>query len=131
MTDINRVILVGRLTRDAETKHTASGAAVTRFSIAVNRRVKRGDEWEDEASFFDLVLWGHEGLIQYLVKGKQVAVDGELNQNRWEQDGQKRSKVEVIVGSIELLGNSQVQNADSGAARGAPKESGFNDDAPF
>jgi single-strand DNA-binding protein len=92
MTDINRVILVGRLAKDAEMKYTASGAAVTRFSIAVNRRVKRGDGWKDEAGFFDLVLWGHEGLIQYLVKGKQVAVDGELNQNRWEQDGQNAQR---------------------------------------
>jgi single-strand DNA-binding protein len=109
MTDINRVIIIGRLTRDCETKFTQSGQAVCKFSIAVNRKRKVGDQWEDEANFFDAVLWGRqaESLNQYLVKGKQVAIDGELRQDRWEQDGQKRSRVEIVVGSIELLGGGQ------------------------
>jgi single-strand DNA-binding protein len=109
MTDLNRVVLIGRLTRDAETKFIQSGQAVCKFSIAVNRKRKVGDQWEDEASFFDAVLWGRqaETLSQYLVKGKQIAIDGELRQDRWEQDGQKRSKVEIVVGNIQLLGSSQ------------------------
>ncbi len=109
MADINHVVLVGRLTRDAELRYTASGIPVCNFAIAVNRRRKTGDEWTEEASFFDVVLWGRQGesLNQYLVKGKQVAVDGELRQNRWEQDGQPRSRVEVVANTIQLLGTGQ------------------------
>ncbi len=111
MADVNRVVLVGRLTRDAELRYTASGLPVCNFAIAVNRRRKNGDEWVEEASFFDIVLWGRQGesLNQYLVKGKQVAIDGELRQNRWEQDGQSRSRVEVVANNIQLLGSGQGQ----------------------
>ncbi|MDR0447901.1 MAG: single-stranded DNA-binding protein [Treponema sp.] len=106
MADINQVVLIGRLTRDAELKYTAAGQAVCKFSIAVNRRRKTGDQWVDEPSFFDIVLWGKQGetLHQYLVKGKQVGIDGELRQDRWEQDGQNRSKVEIVANNIQLLG---------------------------
>jgi single-strand DNA-binding protein len=106
MIDLNRVVLIGRLTRDAELKYTANGQAVCKFSIAVNRRKKNGEQWVDEANFFDVVVWGRQGesLNQYLVKGKQVGIDGELRQDRWEQDGQNRSKVEVVVNNIQLLG---------------------------
>ena len=106
MADVNHVVLVGRLTRDAELKYTQGGAAVCKFSIAINRRRKNGEEWVEEVNYFDIVLWGRQGeaLNQYLVKGKQVAVEGELRQNRWEQDGQPRSKVEIIANNIQLLG---------------------------
>ena len=118
MADINHVVLVGRLTRDAELKYTSSGIAVCNFAIAVNRRRKTGDDWSEEASFFDVVLWGRQGeaLNQYLVKGKQVAIDGELRQNRWEQDGQTRSKVEIVANNIQLIGGSAGQGGQSQAA---------------
>ena len=104
--DINHVVLVGRLTRDAELKSIASGQSVCKFSIAVNRSKKNGEQWEDEPNFFDVVLWGRRGeaLHQYLNKGKLVAVDGELRQDRWQQDGQNRSKVEIVANNIQLLG---------------------------
>jgi single-strand DNA-binding protein len=116
MTDLNRVVLIGRLTRDAEMKFTPSGQAVSKFSLAVNRKRKVGDQWEDEGNFFDAVLWGRqaETLNQYLVKGKQIAIDGELKQDRWEQDGQKRSRVEVVVNNIQLLGGGQGSGGQSG-----------------
>jgi single-strand DNA-binding protein len=117
MADINRVVLVGRLTRDAEVKYTASGKSVAHFSIAVNRRIRSGDDWKDVANFFDLLLWGHEGVCKYLTKGKQIAVDGELNQNRWEQDGKNRSRVEVIVNNIQLLDG---RGQGTGPASGEP-----------
>jgi single-strand DNA-binding protein len=106
MADINHVVLVGRLTRDAELKYTANGQAVCKFSVAVNRRKKSGEQWVDEANFFDVVLWGRQGeaVNQYLLKGKQVGVDGELRQDRWEQDGQNRSKVEIVANNLQLLG---------------------------
>jgi single-strand DNA-binding protein len=117
MSDLNRVVLIGRLTRDAETKFTQNGQAVCKFSLAVNRKRKVGDQWEDEVGFFDAVLWGRqaETLNQYLTKGKQIGIDGELRQNRWEQDGQKHSKVEIFVNNVQLLGGGQGQGGQGGS----------------
>jgi len=125
--DINQVILVGRITRDAELRYTASGSALCNFSIAVNRRVKKGEQWQDEASFFDLTLWDKqaENLNKYLVKGTQVAVQGELRQDRWEKDGQKFSKVQVFVANLQLLGSAR-----SGSGEGRGPESGYSAPAP-
>ena len=104
--DINVVVLVGRLTRDCELKTTPQGTPVCRFSIAVNRRKRTGDRWEDEVSYFDVVLWGKsaETLKPYLQKGRQVSIEGELRQNRWEQEGKTNSKVEVVANNVQLLG---------------------------
>jgi single-strand DNA-binding protein len=104
--NINNVILIGRLTRDAELKYTANGQAVCRFSIAVNRAKKSGEKRVDEPGFFDIVLWGKqaEALKPYLLKGKQIGVEGELRQERWEQNGRNRSKVEIAARTVQLLG---------------------------
>ena len=149
MADLNHVALIGRLTRDAELKYTAGGQAVCKFSIAVNRRKKVGDNWEDEANFFDIVLWGKQGesLQSYLVKGKMVGIDGELRQDRWQQDGQNRSKVEIIANYIQLLGgggqsSGERQNNNHASGGGSQENSysqprdngshtGFTDDIPF
>jgi single-strand DNA-binding protein len=145
MADINHVVLVGRLTREAELKYTAGGQAVCKFSIAVNRRKKNGDQWEDEANFFEIVVWGKQGesIHPYLTKGKMVGVDGELRQDRWQQDGQNRSKVEIIAGYVQLLsGSSQDRQGGQGKASSEPPNSGpsndsssrdesFADDIPF
>ena len=126
MADINHVVLVGRLTRDAELKYTSGGQAVCKFSIAVNRRRKNGDQWEDEANYFDVVLWGRQGesLNQYLVKGKSVGVEGELRQDRWQQDGQNRSKVEIVANNIQLLGGSM--GANQGSSAGQSSTAGYS-----
>jgi single-strand DNA-binding protein len=153
MADINHVVLVGRLTRDAELKYTAGGQAVCKFSLAINRRRKNGDQWENEANYFDVVLWGKTGeaVINYLTKGKTVGVDGELRQDRWQQqDGQNRSKVEIVANNVQLLsgpgggsggepagesrnGTSSGQygggNSDGGAP--PPSDDGFANDIPF
>jgi single-strand DNA-binding protein len=144
--DINQVVLVGRLTRDAELKYTNTGTAIGKFSIAVNRRKRSGDQWTDEVSYFDIVLWGKtaEALNQYLQKGKQIAVAGELRQNRWEQDGQNRSKVEVIANNVQLLGGSgrgsdgpaRSNNTNTGMNNAPQADTGsysddFEDDIPF
>ena len=125
--DINVVTLVGRLTRDSELKYTNSGTAVCKFSLAVNRKKRSGDQWTDEVSYFDVVLWGKQGeaLQQYLSKGKQVAVSGELRQNRWEQDGQSRSKVEIIANNLQLLGGNS-----SGGNTGGSNYGGGRSEAP-
>ena len=147
MADINHVVLVGRLTRDAELKYTAGGQAVCKFSVAVNRRRKNGEQWEDEANYFDVVLWGRQGeaLNQYLLKGKTVGVDGELRQDRWQQDGQSRSKVEIIANNIMLLGGNPGAGGQGGGNQAPgpqasnshgentapPQDDHFTDDIPF
>lgn len=119
MADVNHVILIGRLTRDAELKYTSGGQPVCKFGLAINRRKKQGDQWVDEANFFDIVLWGRAGesLNQYLTKGKQVAVEGELRQDRWEQDGQARSKVEIQANNVQLLGGGQGDKSGQGSTQ--------------
>ncbi len=121
MTDINRVFLVGRLTRDAELRFTTAGTPVGKFSIAVNRSKKNGDKWDEEVNYFDIVLWGKtaEALSKYLTKGKQVAVEGELRQSRWEQDGQSRSRVEIHAGNIQLLGGTASSSGSPASGQGA------------
>lgn len=141
MADINHVVLVGRLTRDAELKYTNSGFAIGKMSLAVNRRVKKDDTWQDEPSFFDCVLFGKqaEALSQYLVKGKQVAIQGELRQDRWEQDGQRRSRVEISINGIQLLGKrspDQVREVsprpdEEYPSQDIPTADDFDDDIPF
>jgi single-strand DNA-binding protein len=118
MMDINHVVLVGRLTRDAEFKVLSSGQTVCNFSIAVNRRKKVGDQWEDEANYFDIVLWGKQAdsLNRYLVKGKQIGVDGELRQDRWQQDGQNRSKVVISANNVQLLGSGSGSGGGGGGS---------------
>jgi len=145
MADINHVVLVGRLTRNAELKYTNSGAAVSKFSIAINQRRKKDEQWVDEAHFFDIVLWGKsaESLNQYLVKGKQIGIEGQLRQDRWEQEGQARSRVEIFATNVMLLGSGgtgrqgapPAQEAKGGGADfpegGAPAAGNFEDDIPF
>ncbi len=145
--DTNIVVLIGRLTRDCELKYTSGGTAVSRFSIAVNRMKRSGDQREEEVSFFDIVVWGKfaEVLSPYLTRGKQVSIEGELRQSRWEQDGQSRSRVEVVARNLQLLGGGSF-DADVPAARqprersaspapspvqGFPGPEQFDDDIPF
>jgi single-strand DNA-binding protein len=147
MADINHVVLVGRLTRNAELKYTNSGGAVSKFGIAINQRRKKDDQWVDEAHFFDVVVWGKtaESLNQYLVKGKQVGIEGQLRQSRWEQDGQARSRVEISATNVMLLGSGS-GGGRTGAGPGpapeakgaqefpegeAPSADHFEDDIPF
>lgn len=115
--DLNIVAQNGRLTRDAELKYTSGGIPVCKFSIAVNKRRKIGNEWSLYPSFFDCVLWGPlgESLHKYLVRGKLVGIRGELHQNRWEQEGQNRSKVEILIENIYLLpgGRSQENSGNT------------------
>ena len=105
--DINSVTLTGRLTRDSELKYMQSGNAQVRFSIAVGRSKRNADgSWGTETSYFDCVYYGKpaEGVNSFLQKGRQVALTGELRQDRWEgQDGQARTRVEIYVSSLLLL----------------------------
>lgn len=104
---INRVAISGNLTRDAELRQTASGMAVLGFSVAVNDRRKntQTEQWEDYPNFIDCSMFGTraEKIAQYLSKGTKVAIEGKLRWSQWERDGQKRSKIEVVVDEIEFM----------------------------
>ncbi len=104
---VNKVILVGHLGRDAETKFTPGGAAVTRFSVATNRRWKDKDsgEWKEETDWSNVVLWRSENLANYLTKGKQLYVEGRLQTRSYEdKDGKKVYATEVVADDVILLG---------------------------
>ncbi|MGL4523968.1 MAG: single-stranded DNA-binding protein [Spirochaetia bacterium] len=151
MADLNTVAVAGRLTRDSELKYTAGGLAILRFSIAVNSRKRdAAGEWSDEANYFDITLFGKQGeaLQSYLLKGRPVAVNGELRQDRWESEGQTRSRVYILANNIMLLGQgtsnggegapmrSSAPNHTQPAKNSAPVEAGapaddFEDDIPF
>jgi single-strand DNA-binding protein len=104
---VNKVILVGHLGRDAETKFTPGGAAVTRFSVATNRRWKdkESGEWKEETDWSNVVLWRSENLANYLTKGKQLYVEGRLQTRSYEdKDGKKVYATEVVADDVILLG---------------------------
>jgi single-strand DNA-binding protein len=148
--DINRVTLVGRLTRDPEVQHLPSGTAVLRLGLAVNgRQQDSGGNWVDKPNFFDVKVFGNQAemLSQHLAKGRRIGVDGRLDWSSWEQDGAKRSKVEVIAQSVQFLdsrgdgeggpggggGGSYLppQAAGSGSADADFPSTPADDDIPF
>ncbi len=118
MSDLAVAVIVGRLTRDAELKYTNSGQAVCHFSVATSSRRKKGDQWVEESSFWDVDLWGKQGesINQYLTKGKLVAVEGSMRQDKWEQDGQTRSKTLISANTVQLLGSSGGQGGQGGSS---------------
>lgn len=104
----NQVILMGNLTRDPELRQIPSGQSVVNFSLALNRSYKAQDgEWQEATDYIDVVAWGPLGerVAQYVTKGRPVLVNGRLQSRSWEQDGQKRSKVEVVAQDVTFLGS--------------------------
>ena len=118
MANINRVIISGRLTRDPELRQTAGGTPVLGMGVAVNdrRRNVQTGQWEDYTNFIDCTMFGAraESLSRILTKGMLVCIEGRLRWSQWERDGQKRSKIEVIVDELELP--SRGQGAQDGGA---------------
>ena len=101
----NKVIFVGNLTRDPELRYTPQGTAVATMGIAVTSKTKEGEEWKDETLFINVVVFGRqaENCGEFLSKGQGIIVDGRLKERRWEADGQKKSKFEVIAQSVKFL----------------------------
>jgi single-strand DNA-binding protein len=132
MVAFNRVILAGNLVRDPETRFVPSGLAVTAFGIAVNHRYRSNNEVKEEVSFFDIVVFGKMGetCAEYLSKGRPVLVEGRLRQRRWEADGVKRSKVEVVADNVQFLGPPRGQATEGAGSAPLPPESP-DDDIPF
>lgn len=136
MANFNKVILIGNLTKDPEIRYTPNGTAVASFSIAINRRYKQGEELKDEVCYIDIVVFGKqaESCGKYLSKGNGIIVDGRLQQRRWEtEDGQKRSKHEVVAQSIRFL-----SKRDDSSKEGMPDDTAItsqsetsDNDVPF
>lgn len=107
MSDVNKVFVMGRLVRNAETKTTSNGTFIANFSIATNRSKKNTDEtWTEVAHFFNFSLYNNraKGLEPYLKQGQQVFIEGHLSQRRWEKDGKKQQRMEIEVDNLRLIG---------------------------
>lgn len=122
---MNRVCIVGNLTRDPELRETAGGTSVCSLRVAVNTRAKQGDEWVDKPNYFNVTVWGGQGerCAEHLAKGRQVAVDGRLEWREWESDNGRREAVEIVADRVQFLGARQ-ESADAGTG-------GDEDDFPF
>ncbi|CAN5384522.1 single-stranded DNA-binding protein [soil metagenome] len=123
----NQVILMGNLTRDPELRQTPNGSNVCSFSLALNRSYKGADgNWQEATDFIDVVAWGPLGerVAQYLSKGRPCLVNGRLQSRSWEQDGQKRSKVEVNAQDVTFLGGPGEGGNGGGSAPQQSNDSG-------
>ena len=138
MADVNKVVLIGRTTHEIDERsfgYTTGGTARLNLSIAVNRSEKRNGAWQDKVSYFDVTVWGKtaENIKPYLHKGKQIAIDGYLDQQRWEKDGVKYSKVVIIADNVQLLGgneNGQQSAPQAQQPAGEYQSAGSGDDFP-
>ncbi|MEI8338897.1 single-stranded DNA-binding protein [bacterium] len=131
---LNQVTLMGNLTRDPELRNTPNGQNVTNFSIALNRSYKdSGGEWQEATDYVDIVCWGPlaERVNQYLSKGRRCLVQGRIQSRAWEQEGQKRSKVEVLANDVTFLDGRSDDNAqnysDDSSSKPASKKSKKDD----
>lgn len=115
----NQVILMGNLTRDPDLRQTPNGQNVCSFSLALNRAYKGADgQWQEATDYVDIVAWGplRERVAQYMNKGSQCLVNGRLQSRSWEQDGQKRSKVEVNAQDVTFLGGRGGDSSNGGGS---------------
>ena len=132
---LNQVTLMGNLTRDPELRQTPTGQNVTSFSLALNRAYKDASgEWQEVTDYIDIVCWGPlaERVAQYLSKGWRCLVQGRLQSRSWEQDGNKRSKVEVLANDVTFLDSRGGGSGDSdgGGNRGGESPAPEASDAP-
>jgi single-strand DNA-binding protein len=117
----NQVVLMGNLTRDPELRQTPNGQQVCSFSLALNRSYKGADgNWQEATDYIDVVAWGPLGerVAQYLSKGRPCLVNGRLQSRAWEQEGQKRSKVEVVAQDVTFLGGGNDAGSGQGGYQG-------------
>ncbi len=133
MANLNKVMLIGNLTRDIELKYTPKGSAIAELGLAINRKYKHPDtgELKEETTFVDVTLWGRQAEIakEYLSKGKPVYIEGRLQLDSWDdkQTGQKRSKLKVTGEAIQLLG-SRGDSGDGGGGGGRSMSSSSSED---
>ena len=127
--DLNLTMLCGRLTRDPDLKFTAGGTAVCNLGLAVNRKYKKGDTWESDVCFVDVVVWGKMGEAtgNHMKKGSEVLITGRLQFRRWEtKEGQKRSKLEVVAERVQF--GARPKGQEGGTQESGTQESGSGND---
>ena len=127
---LNKVILMGNLTRNPELRYTPNGTPVASMGLAVSRKFRQGEELKEEVTFVDIVVFGKqaEHCTQYLLKGQGVIIDGRLQQRRWEtEDHQKRSKHEIVAQTVTFMPKRESGQADTGTGP-VPDESGAYED---
>ncbi len=132
MASFNRVVLMGNLTRDPELRYISTGTAVSEIGLAVNDRVKKGDQWVDEATFVDVTLWGRTAEVanEYLSKGSNILIEGRLKYDTWEKDGQKRSKLRVVAEKMQMVGGRSGGGGGSFAGSGSQQSNAAPANAP-
>lgn len=128
MTDLNNVTVIGRVTQEIgenDFGYISTGTAKLQLHVANNESRKKGDKWEDEVSYFDVTVWGKpaENLKQKIRKGLLIAVSGRLKQDRWEKDGQKKSRIYINADSVQILEKTETKPAEN--------NDGFPEDFPF
>ena len=134
MTDLNELILIGRLTQDcgADEKsfqYVGNGIAKATVSLAVNRSIKKNGDWVEDTSFFNVTIWGKtaENLKPYLTKGKQICVCGYIQQDRWvDNDGNKKSRISIVADSVQLLGGNNQNNGNNFQNNNGGNYGGYN-----
>jgi single-strand DNA-binding protein len=140
MSDLNEVVISGRLTRDAELRHTPSGTAVTDIIVASNRIWSKDSDKQEEATFVDVTIWGKqaESLAKYLTKGRHVMLTGRLKLNKWEtDDGDRRSKLTVVAEKVNLTpggtpgGSGYANDPESKKAQPPKKKERVEEEVPF
>src|SRR3954470_12828995 len=127
-TNINRVVLTGKLTKDPELRSTGSGMAVCSLRVASNTRRKdpSSGEWVDKPNYFDVTIWGRQGenAAQYLSKGRPVAIDGRLEWREWQdKEGNKRQSVEIVADNVQFLSSPEGYNGGGGGGNGFTAQS--------
>ncbi len=130
MASVNKVILIGNLTRDPEKRYTPNGTAMARFGLAMNRKYRQGEDWKEDVTFVDIVVWGKqaESASRYLAKGRQVCIEGWLSLSRWVTDsGENRSKLEVVTERVTFLGGGKSNQEPESD----PGQDDDDDDVPF
>lgn len=136
MASLNKVFLMGNLTRDPELRYTANGTSLASFGLAVNRRFKQAEEWKEEVCFVDVTVWGKqaESCSEYLSKGRGVLVEGRLRYRSWEtEEGQRKNKIEVVATNVQFLPRSSNQSTqeEHTAMPQSVSNEGSLDDVPF
>jgi len=137
MSDLNKTIIIGRLTKDPELKHTPNGTSVASFSIANNRTYVSDGEKKEIVSFINCVAWGKTGevITEYCKKGHRIGIEGKLQQRSWEaQDGSKRSAVEIVIDNFQFLEPKQSEHGLGAPVSSAPPQTDINpfaDDEAF
>ena len=128
MANMNKVLLLGNLTRDPELRYASNGTAVARLALAVNHRYRHGDTDKEETLFIDVIAFGKQGesASKYLSKGRPVLIEGRLKWQTWEKEGQKHTKHEVVADRIQFLGGTRPEGS---AERDAPDD--MDGDIPF